>query len=120
MELYQANQWTAQTQREKSWLCNELEMKKRSFQEDRSRCCQEIEALRRICFTEAERARQLRIDELSAQEKERKSTVHQLMVQIQELEDKVNSLSDAKEFYDPEIASSSGLSQGYHTFLVNL
>ena len=32
------------------------------------------------------------------------------MVQIQELQDKVNSLNDAKEFYDPEIASISGLS----------
>ena len=51
----------------------------------------------------------MRIDELSTPEEERKSTVNQLMVQIQELEDKVNSLSDAKEFFDPEIASSSGL-----------
>ena len=32
------------------------------------------------------------------------------MVQIQELQDKVNSLNDAKEFYDLETASSSGLS----------
>ena len=32
------------------------------------------------------------------------------MVQIQALQDKVNSLSDAKEVYDPETASSSGLS----------
>ena len=27
MELYQANQRTAQTQREKSWLCNEMDRK---------------------------------------------------------------------------------------------
>ena len=35
-------------------------------------------------------------------------TVNQLMVQIQELPDKVNSVNDAKEFYHPEIASSCG------------
>ena len=63
-----------------------------------------------MCLTEAERPKQLRIDELSAQEKESKSTVNQLMVEIQELQDKVNSLSDAGELYDPETARSSGLS----------
>ena len=36
MELYQANPLTDKTQGEKSWLCNELEMKNRAFQEDRS------------------------------------------------------------------------------------
>ena len=30
------------------------------------------------------------------------------MAQIRELQNKVNSLSDAREFYDPESASSSG------------
>ena len=49
-------------------------------------------------------------DELSAQEEESKSAVNQLMVQIQEPQDKANSLSGAKEFFDPETASSSGLS----------
>ena len=32
------------------------------------------------------------------------------MVQIQELQDKVNSFNDAKEFYDPETTNSSGVS----------
>ena len=54
MELYQANQLTNQTQREKSWLCNELEMRNRAF-------------------------RQLKIDELSTQEEESKSTVSQFI-----------------------------------------
>ena len=57
MELDQANQLTDQTQREKSWLCEELEMRNKAFREDRARRCQGIEELRRICFTEAERAR---------------------------------------------------------------
>ena len=38
------------------------------------------------------------------------STVNQLMAQIQGLQDKVNSLNEAREFDDPETASSSGLS----------
>ena len=57
MERYQANQLTDQTLREKSWLCDEVEMRSRAFQEERARICQEFE---RICCTEAERARQLR------------------------------------------------------------
>ena len=77
----------------------------------RAKSYQAIEELIRICCAEAERARQLGIGELSAQEEEGKSTVNQLMVQIQELQDKVNALSDAKEFYVPETASSSGLSR---------
>ena len=35
-------------------------------------------------------------------------TVSQLLTRIQDLQNKVNSLSDAREFYDPETASSSG------------
>ena len=35
-------------------------------------------------------------------------TVSQLLTQIQELQNTVNSLSDASQFYDPETASSSG------------
>ena len=65
----------------------ELEMRIRAFQEDRARSGQENEELRRTCRTDDERARQLRNYELS---------------QIQELHDKVNSLNESREFYDPE------------------
>ena len=61
-----------------------------------------------MCCTEAERARQLKSDELSTQKEESKFTVNQLMVQIEELQDRFNPLNDAKEFYDPENASTSG------------
>ena len=47
-------------------------------------------------------------DELSTQQEESKITVNQLLVQIQELQDKVNSLNDEEEFHNPETASSSG------------
>ena len=35
------------------------------------------------------------------------TTVNQLLTQIQDLQNKVNSLSDAREVYDPESVSSS-------------
>ena len=44
------------------------------------------------------------------QQEEKPSTVDQFMAQIQELQDKVNALNDAREFSDPETASSSGMS----------
>ena len=44
--------------------------------------------LKNICCTKAERSQQLRIEELSRQEKASKSTVNQLTVQIQELQDR--------------------------------
>ena len=62
-----------------------------------------------MCCTEAAGAQQLRIDKLSRREKESQSTVNQLTVQIHELQDEVNSLNDARDFFDPETASSSGL-----------
>ena len=37
-------------------------------------------------------------------------TVSQLLAQIRELQDKVNSLSNARAFHDPETASNSGAS----------
>ena len=85
-------------------LYGELEMRNRLFRENQAKDCQEIEELRRTCCEEADRARQARIDELSMHQ-ERRSP---MLTQIRELQNKVNSLSDAKEFYDPETASSSG------------
>ena len=102
MELYQENQLTDEAQREKSWPCEELDIRNKASEEDRARDYQDIEELRRICCAEADRARRLKYDELSTQQKENPSTVNQLMVQIQELQDKVNSLNDAKEFCDPD------------------
>ena len=43
----------------------ELEMRNRLFNESRTRSCQEVEELRRICCEDTDRARQARIDELS-------------------------------------------------------
>ena len=69
-----------------------------------------MEELKKISCTEFERTQRLRMNELSRQEKERQFTVHQHTVQVQELRDKVNSLSDSREFHDLETACSSGLS----------
>ena len=69
----------------------------------------DMEELRRICREEVERARQLRKDELNVPKQEEPSTMNQLMSQICTLQDKVNSLNEEKEFFDPETASSSGI-----------
>ena len=83
-------------------------MRNRLFQENHARDCQEIEELRRICCEEADRARQAIIDELCMHQERNPTTGSQLLTQIQELQNKVNSLSDARESYDTESGSSSG------------
>ena len=110
LKLYQYNQLADQARREKIKLCGELEMKNRLFQESCARNCQDIEELRRICCEETDGARQLRIDEMFMQQKRNPAIVSQLLTQIQDMQNKVNSLTDARDFYDPETASSSGAS----------
>ena len=58
MELYQAEQLTDQFQRERSWLCTELDRREKALQEDRMKSLQEMHELRKMCCTEAERAKQ--------------------------------------------------------------
>ena len=58
-------------------------MRNRAFQDDL------IGEVRRICCADTDRARQLKLGEFSTQKEENFSTVNQLMVQIQELKDKV-------------------------------
>ena len=107
---YQGSQWADQAQREKINLCGKLEMINRLFQESHARTCKEIKELRRICCEETDRAGQLRIHQLSMHQDRNPATVRQLLTQIQDSKNKVNSLSDAREFYNPETASSSGAS----------
>ena len=85
-------------------------MRNRLFQECRARGCKEIEGLRRFCSLEEEKARQSRIEELSMNQERSPSVVNQLMSEIQELQNKVNSLTDARDFHDGEGSSSSGSS----------
>ena len=68
-----------------------------------------IEVLRRICCEEAHQARQARKEELSLQQQRFLTTVSEMMTQILDLRN-TNSLSDARECYDSETASSSGAS----------
>ena len=94
LELYQANLWADQAQREKINFCGELT--NRLFQESRARNCQEIDELRRICCEETDRARQLRIDEMSMQQERDPTTVSQLLTQIHDLQNKVEFLDRRK------------------------
>ena len=85
-------------------------MRKRLFRENRATDCQEIEELRVICCEETDRARQARIVELSMHQERNPGSVSQLLTHIQDLQNKATSLSDAREFYDLDTASSSGAS----------
>ena len=77
LELFDANLWADQAQRENSRFVGELSAKNRIYHEHRAGDCQDIK--------QADRVRQLRIDELSVRKKENPSTVHQLLSKIQEL-----------------------------------
>ena len=88
-----------------------MELRSRLFQEIYARDCREIEELRRISCEEIAQTRKARSEELSLQQRRNPTnptTVSQMMAQIQDLQNKVNSLSDAREFFDPESGSSSG------------
>ena len=58
---------------------------------------QEIQELRRICCEETNRVRHLKTDELFMQQEKNRTAVSQLLTQIGDLQNKVNSLSDARE-----------------------
>ena len=73
----------------------EMEMRDRIFEENRAIFCQELEELRRICCEETHGA-QLQIDESSVQRERNPSTVSQLLTQIQDLQNKVHSLTDTR------------------------
>ena len=85
-------------------------MRNRLFREHQAKACQEIEELTRICCEETDRARQARIDELFLHQERNSATVSQLLAHIQDFQNKVNSLSDAREFHDLDTASSPGAS----------
>ena len=69
--------------------------------------CQEIEELRIICCEQTDQARKQDL-KLSMQQQRNPTTESEVMAQTRKLQNKVNSLSDAREFYDPESGSSSG------------
>ena len=62
-----------------------------------------------ICCSKAERTQVLRANGFSLDEsRESPSTVNQLVVQMQELQDRVDCLNDSRDFEDLQPASSSG------------
>ena len=109
LQVLQANIWD-NARSERICLCGELGMRNKLFQESRTKDCQDIEELRRRCCEESDRARQAKKDELSMMQQRDPQTVSQLLAQMRESQDKVNSLSDVREFPDPETAGSSGAS----------
>ena len=110
-ELHHANQWTCQAQMESRRLFEELTTKSKLYQENHALDCMEIEELWRICHEETEKSSTVENGwYLCSRKKEKPSTMNQLLSQIRTLQGKVNALSEEREFYDPETASSSGMS----------
>ena len=107
-QLHPASRWADQAQRDKISLYGDLELRKRLFQENHARDCQEIEDLRRICREETDRAIPAKNEDLLVQQQRNPTILSQMMAEIRDSQNKVNSLSDAREFHDPESESSSG------------
>ena len=73
-------------------------MKNRIYQEHHARNFQEMQELRRICCKQRNCCKHpiesdLRIDEHSMHQRENLSTVSQLLTQIQDVQNKVNSIT---------------------------
>ena len=85
-------------------------MRNRLFLQSRARDCQEIRELRRFCYEEADKTIQSTFEEFLMNQQRSPCVVIQDMSEIQELQKKVNSLTDARDFHDPERFSSSGSS----------
>ena len=98
VQPHQATRWADQDQSDRISLYGELELRNRLFQENHARDSQEIQEVRRICCEETEQARQARSEELSVQQQRNPATVNQMMAQIRGSQNKVNSLSDARDF----------------------
>ena len=95
-QLHQASPRADQAQRDKINVYGDLELRNRLFQEDYARDCQEFEELRKICCEEIDQAIQARIEGLSLQQYRNPSIVSQMVAQILDLQNKVNSLSYAR------------------------
>ena len=79
------------------------EIKNRIFQEHHSRdFVNKYRNYKEFAVSKRTESDNCKIDTLSTRKKENPSTVNQLLSQIQELQDKVNSLKEEKEFYDLE------------------
>ena len=98
LQLQRANQFADQAQRCKMSLFGEVEMRNGLFREHQAKDCRGIEEFVRICCEETDRARQARIDELFMHQEKNPTTVSQLLTQIRDLRNKVNSMPETIEF----------------------
>ena len=100
-------------------LHGELELRKSLFRENQAKDWQETGELSGTGCEETDRGRRARIDGVSMHQERNPTTVSQLLTRIQDLQNKVNSLSDARDFYDPESGSSSGMSRVFQSTVKN-
>ena len=76
----------------------ELQNRERAQQDDRMITIQEMKELKEICCSEADRVEASRTDEFARDDlRGSQSTVYQLTVRIQELQDRINCLNDSRD-----------------------
>ena len=105
----------ADSREEEVPIRTKLQSRERAHQETRKQTMHEL-VLKEICCSQAEKTQELRMDSLSRHEehsfekelRESQFTVDQHTVQIEDFQDRINSLSDARDFTDFETASSFG------------
>ena len=90
-----ANQGCEESRKEQARLHEELVQRERVLRETQIRSIREV--------GEMKRAHEMRIDEFSTNKlRESHATVHELTSQIQELQERMNSSSESREFQDIE------------------
>ena len=101
-QQHQASRWADQAQRDEISLYGDLEMRKRLFQKDHARDCQEIEE--EIVAKNRTRARQARIDELSMHQQRNPTTVWvSWWLRFGNYRTKWIPCQTHREFYDPGV-----------------
>ena len=96
MEIYCTNQGYAESRKEQARLHEELAQRERVLRESQIRSIHEV--------GELTRAQEMRIDEFSRNElRESHAPIQELTSQIQELQERMNYLSDSGELQDKEI-----------------
>ena len=115
-KIYHRGQEYKVSRREQALLHAELQNRERAHQDARIKIIQEVEELNEICCSRADRTQDSRTDSLSRHEESHlgkclrgsQPTVDQLTVQIQEVQEHINDLNDARHFEHLETVSSSG------------
>ena len=114
-ELHKKRRHDEASRQEQALIRAQLQSSERVFRESRIATMHEMDALKEICCSQADRVQESYADSLSLFRHEENDSVNELrrsqstvnQLTVQELQEHINSLSDARDFKDLETASSS-------------